>query len=156
MLLGRARTSFSDQKELNTSVYNEIHHSMNIYSMENGFLTDWGDPIDHLLANIRNFPSLTINAFGDILLSPYIPIAFGNICRASLEEYLEKDIFKYWDSDVYCFLRSKLVNYDKMDACKILGISELNEGVVLMDILDDSVTTKLDALYMELKEKTYV
>ena len=129
---------------------------MKSYSIEHGFHTDWGDPIDHLLADIRKYPSLTVNAFGDILLSPYIPIAFGNVTNASIKEYLSNDIFGYWDSKPYSFIRGQLVNYDKMDACKLLGIKDLNEGVIMMDILEENIQKKLNNLYGILKEKENV
>lgn len=58
------------------------------------FDISWGDPIDHFLAfdELDYIPQLTINAYGEILVTPYLPISIWDLKNRSLEEYLSKDI----------------------------------------------------------------
>lgn len=61
---------------------------------------EWGDPIEHLtaMASNINMKYISISAYGEIEVSPYIPIVFGNIKKHKLSEYIEKgvlDINKY-------------------------------------------------------------
>ena len=66
---------------------------------------EWGDPLDHLVrGRIRQgqLSYVTIGGYGDIYVSPYLPISFGNVKKHSLHEYLESGLRDVWSN---AFLR---------------------------------------------------
>ena len=73
-------------------------------AIDNGMVVDWGDPIDHLRkfssSSFVSNPSLGITAYGEITVSPYLPISVGCIRRHSLEEYWESGLKNVWSIGV--------------------------------------------------------
>lgn len=57
----------------------------------------WGDPIDHfyMYRELKYVPQICINAFGEIVLSPYLPITIWNLCKYSLADYFDLNIPVY-------------------------------------------------------------
>ena len=57
----------------------------------------WGDPVDHLFMyqEAGRIPQICINAFGEISVSPYIPITIWNMRKRSLQEYVDLEIDRY-------------------------------------------------------------
>ncbi len=58
---------------------------------------EWGDPLQHLEAIVEGneslkFKDLQINAYGDIMFSPYIPIMLGNLKKHSIIEYFDRGL----------------------------------------------------------------
>lgn len=56
----------------------------------------WGDPLDHffLLQDTEALPYISVNAYGEVMLSPYLPFVLWNLKEKSLEEYLIDKIDK--------------------------------------------------------------
>ena len=88
---------FLDDKE-----YYKLSTKIKKYAIEkkDKLKIEWGDPIEHLLAMTSRFDLkyAAISAYGEIEISPYIPIVFGNLKKHSLEEYLVagfREIGKY-------------------------------------------------------------
>lgn len=54
----------------------------------------WGDPVDHfyMYRELKYIPQICINAFGEIVLSPYLPITIWNLRKYSLNEYFDLNI----------------------------------------------------------------
>ena len=54
----------------------------------------WGDPVDHfyMYRELKYIPQICINAFGEIVLSPYLPITIWNLRKYSLKEYFDLNI----------------------------------------------------------------
>ena len=100
MRMGRAKGMsefFLDDKE-----YYKLSTKIKKYAIEkkDKLKIEWGDPIEHLLAMTSRFDLkyAAISAYGEIEISPYIPIVFGNLKKHSLEEYLVagfREIGKY-------------------------------------------------------------
>lgn len=72
-----------------------LHEAKNMFG--NKIDIDWGDPLFHIERlkdenNKSNF--LHINAFGDLVVSTYIPIDFGNVKEKRIEEYLSAGILE--------------------------------------------------------------
>lgn len=96
MLMGRALSI--EDKLLNEYEYLRLSRKIKLHELnarKHGMHVEWGDPSQHLAklaeGNTRlNF--LSISAYGDILISPYLPISFGNIRKHTLTDYLEKGI----------------------------------------------------------------
>jgi MoaA/NifB/PqqE/SkfB family radical SAM enzyme len=81
--------------------YRELLWSVNELRHTEGASIEWGDPIDHLLrfSSIAQhcISFVTIQANGDIPLSPYLPVSVGNLRRHSLREYWEKGLARLWE-----------------------------------------------------------
>lgn len=62
---------------------------------------DWGDPVDHIIRfssdKVHYNPMIGINAYGEIYISPYIPVTFGSIKKHSIREYWDAGLSKAWD-----------------------------------------------------------
>ncbi len=62
-----------------------------------GMKIEWGDPIEHLFAiatDTMPLGSMSISAYGEIFVSPYLPIVIGNLKMHTLDEYLEANILE--------------------------------------------------------------
>jgi MoaA/NifB/PqqE/SkfB family radical SAM enzyme len=81
--------------------YRELLWSMNELRHTEGAPIEWGDPIDHLFrfSSIAQhcISFVTIQANGNIALSPYLPVTIGNLRRHSLREYWEKGLARIWE-----------------------------------------------------------
>jgi len=106
---------------------------------------EWGDPVDHLIRFRQvlkgNNLSIGINAYGDITISPYIPVTLGNIKKYSLEEYWNKGLLDAWDIPLIGYFADKMLSCDSL--CINSTYSELpliyrEEGIAL-DIIEDDV-----------------
>lgn len=105
---------------------------------------EWGDPIQHLegykIENNRMY-FLTINAFGDILSSVYLPIDFGNLKHNSLNQYIDSGLSK-----VHHFKTLRAM-VDLVNGSKNMDVHDLNNklpqlGVqenIHMDILNKNI-----------------
>ena len=65
---------------------------------------DWGDPVDHII-RFRNYlndiyTNITIQANGNIIATPYIPISFGNIKRHSIRDYWNAGLASVWNNEL--------------------------------------------------------
>lgn len=106
MELGRAKgiiDLYLDRKEY-FKLSNKLKLLMNKYHDRLGI--EWGDPVLHIVSGrtgeLRlNFFNIT--AYGDIGVSPYLPVTFGNVNNHSIEEYLEAGLLDVWKN--YDFLR---------------------------------------------------
>lgn len=102
---------------------------------------EWGDPLEHLtaMAEKKNkIYTLQITAYGDIQVSPYIPISFGNITRHKLEEYATEELLKGIQTEAFQKICLKMCDVNNMliegDTWGVeVGI---NEDYV-MDLIDD-------------------
>lgn len=80
---------------------NEIQRLRVIYGVTR---IEWGDPVDHVI-RFRTYLSdvctnITIQANGDIIATPYIPISFGNIKRHSIIDYWKAGLVSIWKNDI--------------------------------------------------------
>lgn len=94
MPLGRGEESYSDIV-LSTTQYSALQEKIQAgdlrYPNTNAV---WGDPIDHffMLQEVDYLPHLSINAHGEIVLSPYLPITIWNLKKHTLQEYITQRI----------------------------------------------------------------
>lgn len=147
MLIGRAKHKLGKYVMSN----NEYQHFVQAVSnrtikniVENKMLIEYGDPIDHLLNdNFEKSPYLSINAFGEITVSPYLPITVGKIEDISIDEYIKKGIFsKMWQNEFINYLRRQIVSPEKMDISEKVNIPELMHGFLDFDFIDNSFEEK--------------
>lgn len=57
----------------------------------------WGDPVDHLYMyrETGRIPQICINAYGELSVSPYLPITIWNLNRSTLRDYIDLEIDRY-------------------------------------------------------------
>ncbi len=149
MLLGRAEKNLKDEF-LSYRDYGRIHAFIEKKKKENPkMLVEWGDPLDHLARGTINQERLTflsISAYGDILVSPYLPIIVGNIRKHSLKEYVENGLPRIWDNPFMQFIGSKMTDVTNMDLKKYELPRIFTEPAIDLDILDKDYEEKTKAL----------
>lgn len=96
---------------------------------------------------------IQVNAYGDVLFTPYIPIAFGNIRNRSLKEYTEFDWNKVWNHELYKYVRSLMVTPEHMDLSEIAALPSIGYGQVRFDLLDPDWSNKMDDLLIQLQKE---
>ncbi len=91
MFLGRAK-GITDYY-LSASEYTVFSMKLakTIKEKQYGMVVEWGDPTMHLyyLAEGKDSKLVSINTYGEILLSPYLPISFGNVKKHTFKEYID-------------------------------------------------------------------
>lgn len=108
-------------------------------------IVEWGDPIDHLIrfrTILRdNNLALGINAYGDITVSPYIPLTLGNVKKHTLEEYWEKGLNIAWKIPVIEYISRQMLSCDRLCVNTIdnnLPFIYREDGIAL-DVIEDDV-----------------
>ena len=101
MLMGRAEKNLKEYVP-NYLDYMSVQKTLKNHNFDksNKMMTEWGDPIDHLtnasMDSWNESISIGIDAYGNIQISPYIPIRVGNIRRHTLIEYWENGLSEIW------------------------------------------------------------
>lgn len=104
---------------------------------------EWGDPVHHLLLiaveSEAYYPSLSINAYGDINISPYIPICFGNVKKNSLVEYWNHGLSYAEKSLFYKEVCKTITSSKNMDVSKTIKNMPQNymEKSLTIDLIDN-------------------
>ena len=117
-------------------------------SREGEILIEWVDPNKHLqtLQSGTIIKNLMINSYGDIMISPYVPVSFGNVRNHSIAEYIESGIFEVPKSNVIQKLFKTV--YSNMDLVESKdSLPELyKDELFRIDVIDDSLADKYEAL----------
>lgn len=149
MALGRAKSlegSYLSQED-----YTRLSLALSKDSSEKRYkmTLEWGDPTQHLyyLASGRCSKLISINSQGEILLSPYLPISFGNISRHSLDEYLDHGLRTITVNNPefgrFLVSFSKTILNPKVTS----DLPELYRGdMIQMDIIDDDLKSRVHNL----------
>lgn len=90
----------------------------NIEFEDKGMKVEWGDPIQHLTRikyGMNHLDTLIINAYGDLLVSPYLPISFGNIRKHSIEEYFDAGLGSVYSNEFVIKLAGMITSCNSMD-----------------------------------------
>ena len=110
-------------------------------SIDNGTVVEWGDPIDHLrkfsTSSFISNPSLGISAYGEITVSPYLPISVGCIKRHSLEEYWESGLKNVWSIGVIKEIASLITSISSMDLSKERLPKTYYEKNLMFELIED-------------------
>lgn len=94
MPIGRAGENYSDLS-LSQEEYATIRSMLQSANQKYPQMKfEWGDPVDHffMLQEASYLPMITISAFGECLVSPYLPYAIWDLRRNSLSDYLDMHI----------------------------------------------------------------
>ncbi len=147
MVMGRARKHLLDyilSPEETKRVINILNRKSRENAVSGKMEITWGDPIEHLInleSNLK-FPSFTIGAYGDIILSPYIPIAFGNVRKHAITEYVSAGLYEYWNCKLYQTVASEMTTPVNLYLKKFFDIPEVGTGLIPLDILDHDFKEK--------------
>lgn len=158
MLIGRAEENL-EKKLLSRKEYGELSrklHKRKInHAIESKMMVDWIDPLDHIMVDdAEEISFIQVNASGDLLLSPYIPIAVGNLKNHSIHEYLERDYFDLWNHKLFQYIKESIKSADQMNLLDLRGeMPAIGKGVVSFESLDDDCITKMDAFYKKVIRK---
>lgn len=125
MSLGRAQNI--DEKLLlvnNKEELLQIIYAAREKMMQNGsgMKIEWGDPIEHLFAiatDTMSLGSMSISAYGEIFVSPYLPIVIGNLKMHTLDEYLEANILENYNNNFIRKTAASVRNERELDINKI-------------------------------------
>lgn len=112
---------------------------------ENKMSIEWGDPVDHLIRFRTLFKDncihISISAYGDISLSPYLPVTIGNVRRHSLEEYWNNGLSKAWNIPIVNYFAERMMSASKLrtsDPDIELPTVYLDKGIDI-DLIDDDI-----------------
>ncbi|MDP4145194.1 MAG: radical SAM protein [Bacillota bacterium] len=143
MFLGRAYRNLEEIKASNLQYRKLIKDIAEINSTDTTLKVTWGDPIEHLI-RFRTISKhcvdhCTIQANGNIVISPYLPLVIGNIRKYSIYEYWNSGLPGVWN-----------FNIPKEMAKSVLSISDMNkesnnmpkvfeEESLYIDLIDDDL-----------------
>ncbi len=150
MNLGRAINI--DNMLLNDFDYLKLGRKINLKNMEyenKGMKLEWGDPVQHLTrikVGMAKMDTIIINAYGDILLSPYLPLSFGNIRNHSIVEYFDAGLCEIYSNELVQKMAGLITN------CNDLNLNSTKRQVppiftgndIKIDLIDDNVKHKTE------------
>lgn len=102
----------------------------------------WEDPIESLIRfpNFENFSmqNLGVRANGNIVMSPYLPLAIGNIRKHTFEEYWEGGLNSIWKQKIPRYLASFVKCMDDLTSLRD-KISTTCKGDIYIDLLEEDL-----------------
>lgn len=128
--------------------YIKLSRQLNSYSNDKRYKIniEWGDPMEHIYAWSHGYKvrSLSISAYGDLMISPYIPISFGNILNHPLPQYIEAGISTAYSLDGVKELIDLMSNKNELDINSFLDVVPklYDADFIPMDILADDIKNK--------------
>lgn len=126
--------------------------------INNNFTIEWADPLEHLrfyssVKNVLNHISIT--AYGDIMITPYLSVSFGNIRRNSIKAYVEGGLKEAWNNPLIKSMIENLHSAEDMDV-SLLGLPEIFiEDNIDLDILRDDYQTKTAEIIRTWRDKNW-
>ena len=149
MVMGRAYENLKDYIPSFTD-YRKISNLINNYNLNsNGEVqASWGDPLEHLYMVKQKNPLLVfcgITAYGDVTVSPYLPISIGNIRNHSLTSYLNNAIKSIWTENIFKDIASLCSSWEEMELFRTHELVKplLDEDIIRLDYLDNRNDFKL-------------
>lgn len=118
---------------------------------------EWGDPVEHLLAiaaGNTSLGSIHISAYGEILVSPYIPLSIGSVKVHSFSEYMKNKILDNYSTRLIKKLVSLVNDEQSLDIHKTksnLPAIFTGENFQL-DFMDINYIEKSEELYRKFFE----
>jgi MoaA/NifB/PqqE/SkfB family radical SAM enzyme len=91
--------------------------------VDRGLSVEWGDPLEHLYLfpyNQAKLFILEIHANGDLGISAYLPLIFGNVRDGSLKHYWEKGLKDAWRHPATLTHAKKIITVDDLQKNDIL------------------------------------
>ncbi|MBQ3602729.1 MAG: radical SAM protein [Clostridia bacterium] len=145
MSLGRGKNM--EQYFLNDEEYFVLSRKLDSKRSSNSHIQiEWGDPIEHLFAYCSGFSGLKfieISAYGDLLISPYLPLKLGNITRHNIFDYINAGLTDVLNNDFIRLITSLITDAAKMDEQSRKVLPEIFTGNdISIDIIDENFSEK--------------
>lgn len=123
MPLGRGEENYKDLC-LTEEEYEELSEMLDMYKNTSKIRVTWGDPIDHffMYQEEGRIPQVAVNAYGEILVSPYLPISIWDLKSRALNEYLDLRIDE-------CALRHPIVRKCLEDIMEVKDLTSRRSGL---------------------------
>lgn len=157
MVMGRANDNLSEYV-LSSKEYKNLAKTI-LASQDRNILentsmeAEWVDPIDHLLMEKSEIAcSIQINASGELMLSPYIPIVVGNLRKKSLESYMEADYSGLWEHPLFAYLRECMITPEKLNLCNE-GLPSVGISEVCFDAAEDDCKDKMTEYLCQIRRR---
>lgn len=123
-------------------------------------IIEWGDPLSHIkyFSNVvdHKLDCLNISAYGDIMLTPFIPVMIGNLKRYSIEQYIEAGIENIFNYKIIKDLLSLIDDWNKMQLNELNPLYPIlgKDDNICLDIISNNLNNiTLDSLLGHLKEE---
>lgn len=115
MIMGRAIN-------LKNEVLNEIEYAklakiVHKYQNDKQISVEWGDPLQHLeyiKQDSSKMYDLSISAYGDIMISPYLPISAGNLKKYKFSDYMNAGLEDAYNLPIVNKMISFMIDWDSM------------------------------------------
>ena len=80
---------------------------------------------------------LSISAYGQLIVSPYLPLVVGDLRKHSLEEYIEKGLLDVWKDDRVKKMGEMIAEANKMDVSERFDMPEIfTENDIVYDVIE--------------------
>lgn len=136
MLLGRAREGM-EEIMLSDIDYIRLAKFLEKETLNragtNKMQVEWGDPIMHLSSFLdKKLSYLYINAYGQIMISPYLPIVIGDLRKHDFSYYIKNGLEDIWKNPAVKNLALRVKSSKMMDVFKDDGkeIFEENDYII--------------------------
>lgn len=152
-LMKMGRANGIDDYFLNDYEYFKLHRLLIKRGSEinkNILNIEWGDPLQHLTnyADGQNrFNMIAIGAYGDLTISPYLPIVIGNIRRHSLKDYIENNFANVLQNEFVVKVCKLLQNSKEMNINNVSKLPPVFSGKdIVLDVFDEDLESLGDSL----------
>lgn len=113
-----------------------------------GLKIEWGDPISHIVnlaTQEKSLNFLHINAYGAIMLSPYLPIIIGDLKNHTLQEYIDAGL-QEMSLNLFVKKVASLINSaEKMSLNEYNNFPDIFSGQdIVLDVIEDNISEKTE------------
>lgn len=156
MLMGRA-LEHKESFDLSYTDYmyaKKIIDEKNMKYIEDEFECIWGDPLSHLKAARKNvFYHVIISATGQILVSPYLPITFGDLSKSKLIDYVDSGLLEVMkNNELVRYLIDQIDSVETMNLQAVGFSGENSKPLIELDMLADDYLEKTSFYLAKIKE----
>jgi MoaA/NifB/PqqE/SkfB family radical SAM enzyme len=105
--------------------------------IDRGLSVEWGDPLEHLYLfpyNEAKLFILELHANGDVGISAYLPLYFGNIREHTLEEFWEAGLKDAWRHPKVVEFAKKIVDLEDLQIQEPIPWEERGIHIDLFDV----------------------
>lgn len=124
---------------------------------------EWGDPTEHLVniifaKNTNSFLDLSVTAYGDIMISPYVPVKIGNLRCRTLKEYLDQGLQNIYLDNFIKKVAGMITDWNKMNLNEYSNVfpklgMEKNINYDILDIQNRDVLKIKRIMEMDIHDK---
>lgn len=149
MNLGRAKNI--QEYYLTDEEYTKLALNMNLKSASRQYKMkfEWGDSVEHFYSYGRGdrIKMICVNPYGDILISPYIPVSFGNVKKYTIKNYIDSGLLGINKKETVKKLFKSIIDELSMDLSTSINLPPLYKGELFdLDIIDKNIDERIALL----------